>query len=345
MNLRISSKPAAFAASSAMTARAFCDMAMNAGVSGGAACLSVILGAAMAVPVLLAFLAVARGGALPARKGLEAALLGLGLTGTARTMSVIVRSAGYLALDRASPVVLTLPAALAMLWAVTRNGDGIGYSAMLWVRIFPVFAVIIAAMQFPYYRPQWLRPMLGCGWGAIIANAIGTAGGFCSIGGIWLVMAPSEGGGKPVKGILVACAAAAGTAALLLFLRLMMMPPVRPGSGFTWQMRLDSLLTNGRAPLYLQMPMIAAWYAGLLHLLACAGFTAAALAQRLIPALDGRACAAAAALCASVLCASGFSEGRLTEWLYQWQYVVLAVASGLAAAAGGIKRCAGAWRR
>ena len=69
-------------------------------------------------------------------------------------------------------------------------------------------------------------------------------------------------------------------------------PFMAQGADGGWLARIDSLLTNGRAPLYLQMPMLLIWYAALLHLSACAGFCAACHLQRMLPSVDGRLCAA-----------------------------------------------------
>ena len=119
-------------------------------------------------------------------------------------------------------------------------------------------------------------------------------------------------------------AAGIAVATLLIVLRLMMTPTQLQRDG--WSNRLDALLTNGRAPLYLQLPMIALWYAGMLHLLACEGFACAALLQGLFPRLGGMACAVVAVAAVALLSGAGAQD-----FFAPWRYLVLAMIAAVAA--------------
>ena len=110
---------------------------------------------------------------------------------------------------------------------------------------------------------------------------------------------------------------AAGISAILIALQLMMAPA--PLSSGGWLDRLDALLCNGRAPLYLQLPMIAFWFAGLFHLVLCELFAGAALMQRVFRRLDGKICAlivVAAALMLSRLEALPAWIDAVAPWAY-----------------------------
>ena len=341
MKLRISAKPAAFSACAAMTARVFCALAVDEPSAHSAAWLSALIGAALSIPALIALHAASRraaGGKLAA-----AAFLCASLANCRCALREIVQSAECLALDRAPSFALLLPAALALLWCVTRNGDAVGYSAMLWFRSFPALLVVVFLLQLPVYRPEWLRiTMLGSGWPTVVGNGIRSAGWIVSTAAIWLVRDVEGPSGDGVRPILTACAAAAGIVTGMIALRVMVTPALKPGASASWQLRLDSLLTNGRSPLYLQFPMIVIWYVGLLHLLSCAGFAAAALAQRLFPSLDGKACAAIVALAAAFLSAAPRPDVQTASLLSQWQYVALAAAALPVAVKEVFPRCSGA---
>ena len=147
--------------------------------------------------------------------------------------------------------------------------------------------------------------------------------------GILMIMCPAQ-----YVGALVS--------ALLILLHRMMVPtPIREAG---WLKRLDDLLTNGRAPLYLQLPMICAWYAGLLHLLACECFAGATLLQRLLPRLGGRQCALL--FVATIALAAAFLPViDIAEMLSPWQYIAVAPLTALitfvaAGRKGGAASCA-----
>ena len=64
------------------------------------------------------------------------------------------------------------------------------------------------------------------------------------------------------------------------------MAPVATSGDIDRAMRIDALLTNGRAPLYLQLPMLVAWFAGMLHLVAFEALAACGLLKRALPRLN-----------------------------------------------------------
>lgn len=328
MKLGIRQKPAEYAVSAAVAARVFCGLAVDHPGLHNGAWLSAGIGAALAWPVIMGFAKLKGNGA--AKPALTALLALINLLDGAATAVKLTRSAGYLALERLPAPVLMLPIGLVLFWAICRGGDAIGYSAAIWTRVFAVLMGIVALMQLRTYRPQWLRPLLGGGLLPIFEGGVRAAGWMAGIAGVFLIAEGDYGEDThPYRAALIG----AGVAAVLIVLRTMMTPTLRAGYAATWLIRLDTLLNNGRARLYLQLPMIVIWYASLLHLLVLQGFTAAALLQRLLPKLDGRACALAA------VAAVVFLPEISIDWVEQGVYIVVAAVLALNLMMGGTRAC------
>ena len=260
----ISARSARAALFAAVTVRLFLGLAVELPTTHNGAWISALIGALLAAPWVVCTRHDRLSGPV---------LLVLTAADAATVLSSLARSAGYLALDRVSPLLLSLPVAAAALWAVWRNGDAIGYAASIGARLALLVLVIAGLLQARAFRPAWLAPALGSGWPAILEGGVRAAG--------WIVAASSvvavaEEDGSPLLR-LIPLAGGAIAAALLLLLA-GMVTPTRMGGG--WLNRLDDLLCNGRAPLYTQLPMIVVWFAGLMHALAAQCFAGAALLQR-----------------------------------------------------------------
>ena len=347
MKLKISRPAAIAAAFVAVAARVFLALALDSGPLHNGAWLSALLGAFLSIPWLLCLAGLRRDGHSPQplkRLPLRLLLLASALLDGGVVLSAVVRSAGYLALDRVPTIGLALPVCVAALCCVNRGGDATGYGAMLWMRIFPALLLLVILQQAGHYRAQWLHPILGSGWPDIVRGGIVAAGGIVPATAVLLISDEPED--RPKRSIQVhpiLPALAPLISALLLILRLMMAPTIAVGD--TWLRRLDALLTNGRAPLYLQLPMIVLWYAGLLHLLLCDCFAAAALLQQTVPKIDGRLCGAIAVLSVGLISFSSLPATVRGGEILQWQYVAAtmlgAICTAIAAGAkGGAEPCA-----
>ena len=290
MKLSIRPRPARFAALAAASARLFLGLVVDAPVTRNGAWLSALLGGLLAAPWVFCVCRYR-----PRHAALLAPLAALALLDAASVLSAVTRSAGYLALDRSPMLALLLPTGAAALWCVWRNGDAVGFGAMLWARIAPALLLVVVLLQGRYFRPCWLCPALGEGWPSILEGGVRSAGWIAASCAVLALPDEADKRAFPHGIALIASA----ISALLIALDLMMHPTPLHGGG--WLDRLDALLCNGRAPLYLQLPMIALWFAGLMHLLACELFAAAALGQRLLPRLDGRLCALIAVAAALAL--------------------------------------------
>lgn len=325
MKLSISRNAAVAAAFVSATTRLFLALAVDMPTTHNGAWLSALLGALLALPLALCLNGLDGAAIRPGNAPLLALLLLSTLADLSIVFTAVTRSAGYLALTEASPGWLALPVGLAALWCLHKNGDAVGRGAMVWARLFPALLLLVVVLQARHYRLQWLAPVLGNGVSSVALGGVRAAG--CAVPAVAVLYVGNGKGGTDGR-----CAwtlAASGLiAALLLALRLMLTPTLL--SGESWLNRLDDLLTNGRTPLYLQLPMIVLWYAGLMHTLACEGFAAAALLQRLVPKLNGHVCALLAVAAGLLLSQRQFSMGLLYDGLY----IPIALATALAAATG-----------
>lgn len=343
MRLKIPYSAAWGAAFVAVAARMFYALSVEGAVHNGA-WISALLGGALAIPLLAIIDRMRR------RNGtqgvlwtpLKALLCLAALADSGLVLSAIVRSSSFLATEDASSVGLLLPLLLTLFWCVTRNGNALGYGAMLWARIFPALLLPVALLQWRHYRPAWLLPMLGNGWRDILAGGMRCACCFVPVAALLLLDEDAPKGNRetPRPAVLLSCGAV--LAAALTLLRLMMAPTPVGGAG--WLSNLDTLLTNGRAPLYLQLPMIVLWYAGMLHLLTGEAFAAALLLQRLVPALDGRLCALLVTLAAAGISCFPLSQG-IPQYVPLWLYLAATVLATFCAlihrkAKGGHRPCA-----
>ncbi len=334
---RSASIPAAFVG---VTVRLFFDLALDGGTIHNGAWIAALLGALPSIPYLLCLDAVRsnRSAATP----LRLMLLSVTALDAAHVLTIVVRAAGCLTLEYVPARYLALPLALAVLWCVWRNGDAVGYAAILWIRVFPALLLLVVALQMRHYNAQWLLPLFGNGFRDIIRGAARTPGWFVPATAIYFSADRSDDdyGGRPSIARLFF---APVVAALLLVLRLMMVPTGL--YGLTWIARLDALLTNGRAALYLQLPMILAFFISAFHLLTCECFAASALLQRLMPALDGRLCAAIVTIACTGMCMSGITAIAV-EFTAPWLFIVVGMTVALSALLqrdrkGGERPCGG----
>ena len=316
MKRAISPRAARAAALVAIAARLFLGLVIDAPTTQNGAWLSAIIGCLLAAPLLF-LLAHCRFKSVL----LIAALGALAAVDAASVLFATSRSAGYLALDRSTVLLLSLPISLAALWALWRGGDAVGYAAMIWARIALALLVVVALLQVKYFRVGWLYPIFGEGWRAILDGGVKVAG--------WIVAASSvlalPDDARKSPPVLPALFSATAIASLLILLRCMLAPTqLRSG----WLNRLDALLCNGRTPLYLQLPMIALWFASLFHLLACELLAAAGCLRKLLPGLSEKLCAMTV-----VTLALGISRlsvlARWTEALSEWSFAVIGVIAAL----------------
>lgn len=239
----------------------------------------------------------------------------------------IAHSAGYIALGSTSLQTLLIPQLLLCLYCLRENGEAIGSAARLWCRVLPFLLLIVVLLEVKKYQIAWLTPVLGSGVGSVLDGAVRIAGWLSMMLGILLISEKDPSHPRrnlhPILLTLLCSALAAG----LILLRNLMTPPLVYGDLTSRYFQFDVLLSNGRAPLTLQFPMIMLWLISLFMLLLFDSFTCVALLQRAIPKLGkwsgiliGLLLIAAPALFG--LGTKGDSL-RCAEWLFAAQSVIL----------------------
>lgn len=329
MRLRISRRAALPTAFVAAAARVLLALSLENAIPDNGLWIAAALGSLLALPPLAAldrFCGCDDGGAPLFPVPLALLLLAASALDAGAVLSTMARSAGFLATGGAPLWSLVLPICAAILWGMLKNGDAIGYGATLWLWVFPALLLLVVLLQAEHFRPEWLRPILGKGWRSIASNACRAAGCFAPASAIVMLSTRGHEHSRRRKRNTAVLSLAALAAAALLLPRLMMAPTNLLRD--SWINRLDTLLTNGRAALYLQLPMIVLWHISLLHLLLCEAFAAAALLQRLVSGLDGRLCAALTTVCVGLVsCSPGVIapwNTALAGWLY-WAWVAAIV--------------------
>lgn len=236
--------------------------------------LSALLGAALSLPALwLIDAAIKRG----YEKPLAVMLLTALIPDAAKALECAAFSESCLAFTHAPVTLLTLPLLLAAWRCAALGGDALGASARVWMLAFiPLFLVILIG-QWSCFRPAWVAPVLGFGLGGILRAALRVA--------FWIVVLAGSamalcGQGVRLGKVCQQIGLAAVVATFLILLRLMLTPSMAM-EGMTRRVMLDGLLTNGRSPLYLQLPMITIWFVAMLHLLCYEVWAAQALFRRL----------------------------------------------------------------
>ena len=331
MKQTLSPSAAMAGAGAAVLARLYYGLTVESPGSPGGAWLSALLGMGLALPAVHWARPLGRqGGAL------IPLLLALTAVDAASVMEGTAFSESFLAFSHVAVPVLMLPLALAALRVTLLGGNAIGSAARVWMRALSVLMAVVVACQWPWYRPAWLMPLLGDGPAAVLRRGVQSAGwiSMLAMGTMSLCEKPPRAGR-----VTVCLALSAGVAAVLIALRLMMAPQLA-GAVLSRSARVDALLTNGRAPLNLQLPMIVIWFMAMLHLLCFEGFLTAALLNRCFPRLNWGLCCAVTVAGVYAMAAFGFRE---TTWLAAARFLtlLLAILAARMWRKGGARACEG----
>lgn len=322
----LSRSSASSGAGAAVLARLFYGLTVENPALQNGAWLAALVGLLLALPVLWLML---RQKNRP--KSVMLMLLFLLLLDVAAAMECTAYSESCLAFAHVATVILMLPLALVALRCAWLGGEALGASARVLLWTMPALALLVVLPLFPYYHPAWIAPLLGEGPAQALRLGVRAAGWIATLAGAAILLC-----GEPPRFFRVCATMTTATlaAVMLMLLRLMMAPS--PGvSTLSRAVRIDALLTNGRAPLYLQLPMIVVWFMAMLHLLCFECAACAALLACLLPKLPRWAYTAGAVAAAFALAASRvrepafFAQCRLPLLLL----TVLAVHSGKEAAA------------
>lgn len=265
----ISRASAVSGVAAALISRAFYGLMVEGPALDNGAWLSILVGLALALPTLWLF---RRGVGRSARLLLAAALF----VDAMKALEGAAFSESCIAFNHIPSAVLALPLLAAAARCLVLGGDAVGASARIWMRLFIPALGLIVALQWSYYRPLWLTPVLGHGPGRILRGGVRCWLWMVMLGGAGMALCREQ---VRFERVVRTLAVAALVTAMLILLRLMMAPACLSGD-MGRALRLDALLTNGRAPLLLQLPMIVIWFVGLTHLLCFETWCAVALVRK-----------------------------------------------------------------
>ena len=281
MKLRFSGRSALLPATVAAVARVAYDLLVDDPYIRNGAWLCPIIGAAVAMPVILAARALyqrcVRNEHRFVQKPVDILLAMLILYDAASAIGMAAFSAGCIAFEHIAAPLLAIPVILVAARAIWLGGDSIGAAARIGTFVVGALIALVVALQLGYFRPGWLSPILGFG-----ARSLWT-GGLRAAGFYGMLYASAIAATRPnelldLKSIVLNVSIAALATSALIVLCLMLAPALI-GAGASQAQRLDNLLNNGRAALYLQLPMTVIWFIALLNLICCECVAGASLIQ------------------------------------------------------------------
>lgn len=205
----------------------------------------------------------------PIRHGLEGLFALVLLYDAAVAVRLLASSSNLIALNDVTVHLLIFPLAIVVAIVVLLGGDATGNSARIWIKLLPVFAVVMLFVQLKSYRTGWLTPVLGGGIGSILNGSIYCAGCLAMASLIWLPALPD----RNRRGILVYAAAASVVVSLLMLTQHMSFPAMI-NIPFTRAARIELILSNGRMSLSPQLLLDILWFGSLLHLISAEVATA-----------------------------------------------------------------------
>lgn len=290
---RIRDSSAASLAVIALTAKVFSGVILDSPTLYNSRWIAALIGGIIALPAALSADRIRQKYAAPPLSGLRpcillpvsAALAVIFAFDAAITAVSIAASASYIAVSNVTTFYLLLPQFALCVWCLSFNGNAIGSAGRLLGQLLLAVIAIAAVFALPKYRPNWLTPLLGPGVSTLAAGALRCAGWYSMLIPIFL-LAESDPERKPVRfrAARSLCAATVLSVALLV-LHSMLSPALLTGDEATRLSRMDALLSNGRLPLGMQLPMIVLWLVSLFFLLLFDAWLCAAMVQTAAPRL------------------------------------------------------------
>lgn len=323
MKYEFSRQSASAGVCAAIATRLFWGTMLDPSVPMEGTWLSVLLGCAVALPLTLLAMR------FRSSKCLSTVLLLILLPDAAATMECTAFSESYLAYSHIAVVILLLPLLVASLRCTALGGNALGSSARIWMYVLAFLLAVVIVCQFPRFRPGWLFPLLGSGAGPLLKLSLRSAWWIAMLGSAAVLLCQESPRGSRVGACM---AIASASAAALIALRLMM-TPAQALTRMDRTMLLDSLLTNGRAPLTLQLPMVLIWFIGMLHLFCFESFLCAALLKRCVKRLPDALCNMLTAACIFAMAALRLYDSPLLSQIMNMTLPLLLILTVIVAMA------------
>lgn len=198
--------------------------------------------------------------------------------------AVVVRltasSANLVALNNITVHILIFPLSLLIVAVVLLGGDAAGNCARIWIKILPLFILIVFLVQVKSYRLGWLTPLLGDGLYSIIGGSIYCAGCMALASLSWIIAVPD----RNTHSILFYTIPPACVVSILM-LALHMSFPAMINIPFTRAARIELILSNGRMSLSPQLVLDILWFGCLLQLISSEVITAATYLRQAVKKL------------------------------------------------------------
>ena len=264
----------------AVTARVFYLIVIDAPETENSGWLSVLMGASFSLPAVL-------GAYFVMKKNNEslisATVTGLGQGGfrifslilslaltyeTASLFTILTSSGAYATLYNMHKLLLLVPTSLAVLYACSKGGNGIGGAAEVWIRIYVILYAVIIWLEYSTMKTSNLFPILGPGAGKLLKSALSVMMYFCLIPVSYLLETgySVQGKGKQKKikpeSILIVYALCTCVTAVILILHCAMYPVYTPIQE-TRSAGMDLMLSNGRSNRTVQLPILIMWFSSL----------------------------------------------------------------------------------
>lgn len=227
------------------------------------------------------------------------------LVDAAMSAASLIDVASYVALSSVNRNWLHLATVASACLCALCGCRAIAGASRLRLYYLPLVLLIIALVQYRSFMPRWLLPLLGDGPKALLREAVSLSGVSMLLVPLWLL----SGSAREVA----RCHLLVILFALLMALVYGMLTPAMPFAQHTRFFRLDTLLSNGRTSLSLQLPHMIVMYTGLLTGACYCLSMAARLLSRCFPAVRERWFVLLGALC--VL---GLLYTALTSQEYAW---------------------------
>ncbi|MBQ6715716.1 MAG: hypothetical protein IJN21_04240 [Clostridia bacterium] len=264
----------------AITARIFYLIVIDAPETENSGWLAVLMGAGLSAPAILGAYALMKKtnasfetGAIKAigKSGFRifALILSLALTfETASLFTILTSSGAYATLYNMHKLLLLVPTSLAVIYACSKGGNGIGGAAEAWIRIYLILYAVILCLEYDTMKISNLFPILGPGGGKLFKSAVSVMMYFCLIPVSFLletgysVQGRNERINIKPESILIVFALSVAISVVMLMLHSAMYPALIPvfdsrSSG------MDLMLSNGRSNRTVQLPILIIWFSSL----------------------------------------------------------------------------------
>ncbi len=264
----------------AFTARIFYLIVIDAPETGNSGWLAALIGAGFSVPCILGAYFLMKKNDASIEKGMVGAvgkmgfrifclILSLALTyETSALFTILTSSGAYATLYNMHKLLLLVPTSLAVIYACTKGGNGVGGAAEAWIRIYMILYALILFLEYDTMSVSNVFPLLGPGVESLMKSAMSVMMYYCLIPVSFLLESGYSVRGRNRKrnikpeSILYVFLLCVLISVLVLIVHSMMYPSLTPvfesrSSG------MDLMLSNGRSNRTVQLPILIIWFSSL----------------------------------------------------------------------------------